>query len=124
MFDDMEWVETYIDDILVFGRSQAEHDERLKQVLERCRAQNFRLNRKKCKFSQSSVEFLGHVISGEGLKAKNDKVEAIRNMVTPQSKQDVQRFLGIVTYLSKFCPNLAEHTAPLRDMCRAKAEFM
>ena len=64
------------------------------------------------------------MISGEGLKAKNDKVEAIRNMVMPQSKQDVQRFLGMVTYLSKFCPNLAEHTAPLRDVCRAKAEFM
>ena len=55
MFDDMEGVETYIDNILVFGRSHADHDERLKQVLERCRAQNFRLNRKKCKFSQSSV---------------------------------------------------------------------
>ena len=124
MFDDIEGVETYVDDLLVWGESQEQHDERLRLVLERCRAKNFKLNRQKCKFNQTSVEFLGHIISGEGLKVKHDKVEAIANMLVPKCKEDVQRFLGMVNYLSKFCPNLAEHSAPLRAVTKSKSEFV
>ena len=84
MFDDMEGVDTYLDDLLVWGETQEQHDRRLKEVLDRCRAKNFKLNKRKCKFGQSSVEFLGHVISADGLRIKNDKVEAVANMLHSQ----------------------------------------
>lgn len=124
MFDDIEGVETYIDDILVWGETQQQHDERLEKVFERCRTKNFRLNRAKCNINKSAVEFLGHIIGSSGLKVKHDKVDAIRNMLTPKCREDVQRFLGMANYLSKFCPNLAEHTAALRAVAKSKSEFV
>ena len=60
MFDSIEGVECYIDDILVWGRDQAEHDERLRKVLQKCREEKLTLNKDKCKISQPTVKFIGH----------------------------------------------------------------
>jgi len=124
IFDDIKGVETYIDDILVWGSAQVEHDRRLKQVLDRCREKNFKLNKSKCHFSEDSVKFLGHVTSKSGLSPKHDKVDAVNRMLEPSSVADVRRFLGMVNYLSKFCPNIADLTAPVRAVCKPRVEFV
>ncbi|CAB4040204.1 Hypothetical predicted protein [Paramuricea clavata] len=65
-----------------------------------------------------SLTFLGHTLSADGVKPDLSKVEAIVNMPIPESKGDLQRFLGIVNYLGKFVPNLSQTTTPLREMLK------
>ena len=95
-----------MDDILIHGSTCEEHDQRLGMTL----------NADKCTFAQTSVKFLGHVVDGQGIWPEPDKVTAVVQFATPTSVGDVRRFLGMVNQLSKFSPNLAEHTQPLREL--------
>ena len=105
-----------MDDILVHGRTQEEHDERLRQVLQRLNDLGMTLNAEKCMFSQSRVKFLGHIVDSQGIRPDPDKKEAINRFTTPTSVTEVRRFLGMVNQLSKFSPNLSETTRPLREL--------
>ncbi len=112
-----------IDDVLVFGETQEEHDQRLKSALERIRKAGATLNIDKCEFSRSSVRFLGQIVDGSGIRADPEKVKAIRAMSEPTSVTEVRRFLGMTNQLSKFCPNLAEKAKPLRDLLSKKNQW-
>ena len=105
-----------MDDILVHGTTREEHDERLRIVLQRLSNLGMTLNSEKCSFAQSSVEFLGHVIDSQGIRPDPTKVSAIVQFATPHNVSDVRRFLGMVNQLSKFSPNLAEITQPMRAL--------
>ncbi|XP_065195493.1 uncharacterized protein K02A2.6-like [Sycon ciliatum] len=108
----------YIDDILVFGSNQAEHDARLEAVKQRLRAANLQLNWTKCRLNQDRVKYLGHWLSATGLSPDDDKLQAIQELAPPKSISDVRRFLGMATYLGKFIPNLAQITASLRRLAK------
>jgi hypothetical protein len=118
IFDGLEGVETYIDDVLVWGTTQEEHDQRLRKVLERCEQEKLKLNREKCKVSIHEIKYLGHMITNKGLCIDNDKIKAITDMPKPQDVKELERFLGMVTYVAKFLPNLSDITAPLRELCK------
>jgi ribosome assembly protein YihI (activator of Der GTPase) len=74
-----------MDDVLVFGKDKAEHDERLVKVLKRLQSAGITLNRSKCEFQSSSVTFLGHLIDSRGIQADPDKTAAIQEMERPRS---------------------------------------
>ena len=93
-----------MDDILIYGRTQEEHDERLRLVLHRLTELGMTLNSEKCKFAQPSVKFLGHVIDCEGIRPDPNKVSAIEHFSTPTNVSDIRRFLGMVNQLSNFSP--------------------
>ena len=84
---------------------------RTTKVLESVQSAGLKLNKDKCKFEVTATAFLGHKISGEGVEADPSKIQAILNMPEPTSKKELQRFLGIITYLGKFIPNLSDLTA-------------
>ena len=105
-----------IDDILVHGSTQEEHDQRLKAVLECIKKAGVTLNREKCEFSKSSVRFLGQLVDGTGIQPDPDKVKAIQKMKEPTSTTEVRRFLGMANQMSKFTAELAEIAKPLRDL--------
>lgn len=113
MFENMEGVKIYIDNIIVWGRDQKEHDARLRQVLNRMRTENIKLNRDKCKIGISEIRYLGNKFSEAGLTVDENKVRAISCMEPPDNRKSLERFLGLVTYVSKFIPNVSELTAPL-----------
>ena len=102
------------DDIVVWGDTKDNHDRRLKNVLSRIRFSGYKLNRSKCIFGSNQITYLGQLLTSEGVKADPRKVSAILDMPTPENKSDLQRFLGMVTYLGKYVPNLSEVAAPLR----------
>ena len=102
-----------MDDILVYGKNQAEHDQRLKAVLSRIEHAGVTLNIQKCEFSKRQLTFLGHVIGPEGITADPEKTKATAGMRQPTSVPELRRFLGMVNQLGKFTPNLAELTQPL-----------
>ena len=105
-----------MDDVLVHGRTQEEQDERLTLVLSRLQAAGITLNQEKCKFSQTSVRFLGHVVDHTGIQPGPEKIPAITHVHTPKNAGDVRRFLGMINQLSKISPNLAEETQSLREL--------
>ena len=113
---DLEGVVGMVDDVLVHGRSQEEHDERLFKVLERLQREGLTLNKEKCKFSRSQVSFLGQVVNESGITPDPSKVAAIQNVRVPTGVGDVRRFLGTINQMSKFAPNLSDVTKPLRDL--------
>ena len=75
---DLQGVETNIDDILVWGTNQEEHDKRLMAVFDRCEKINLTLNRGKCQFSVPKVSYIGHILSADGVQPNPEKVRAIR----------------------------------------------
>ncbi|MCY3930012.1 MAG: RNase H-like domain-containing protein, partial [Acidobacteria bacterium] len=112
-----------MDDILVHGETQAQHDDRLVKVLHRLQESGLTLNSEKCKFSQTRVRFLGHVIEAKGIHPDPDKIKAITQVKTPQTIKDIRRFLGMLNQMIKFVPNLAETTKPLRDLLSTKNQW-
>ena len=104
------------DDILIWGDSIEQLRERTTQVFKSVQTHGLKLNRAKCQFEKTEVTFLGHLITDKGVEADPSKVEAIKDMSNPTTKKELQRFLGMITYLGKFIPNLADHTQPLRKL--------
>ena len=123
LFQDIEGVEVIVDDLVVWGENVEQHDERLRQVLDRCRKRNLKLYREKCHIRVSEVHYVGHVLSADGVKPDPKKVEAILTMPTPANREGLQRFLGAVTYLSKFIPNMSQKSAPLRQLLQKDVEW-
>ncbi|XP_038151255.1 uncharacterized protein K02A2.6-like [Cyprinodon tularosa] len=105
-----------VDDIIIGGRTVAEHDANLEKVLTRAREVNLRLNPAKCKFRLEQVSYVGHIFTCEGLKADPTKTAAISAMPVPTDVTSLQRFLGMVNYLGKYIQNLSEIAAPLRQL--------
>ena len=112
------------DDIIVWGASKEEHDQRLRSCLSRIRQSGLKLNRNKCIFTAESLTFLGHIISADGVKPDPTKVNAITNMPIPSCKPELQRFLGMINYVAKFVPNLSQITAPLRLLLKNDVQFI
>ena len=123
MFDSIEGCEIIMDDILVWGATEEEHDERVVRVLNRAREINLKLKKEKTKIKCTTVDYMGHKITSEGLKPDPEKVQAILQMPTPKDKKDLQRFLGMVQYLAKFISHLSEMACPLRELLKQENEW-
>ena len=118
ILEGLEGVACQIDDILVFGKDQEQHDARLTAVLRRIQSAGVTLNKDKCKFSMSRVSFLGHIIEQTGIRADPEKTAGIQNIAPPQTIPELRCFLGMVNQLGKFSPNLAQITQPLRELLK------
>ena len=116
MIEGLEGVVNIINNLLVWGDTIEEHDQRLIKVLERAREYNLKLNRNKCKIRTTEIKYIGHVLSTDGLKADDEKVRAVVQLPPPQDKLELMRFMGMIQYLEKFIPNLSEVSAPLRKL--------
>ena len=117
-------VRTIVDDIVCFGRDQKEHDANLDRLMQRCRKMGIRLNPEKTMVSQTEIPFFGHLLTSNGLKIDPDKVKAIREMPAPTNKSELETVLGMVTYLQRFAPNLADISRPMRQLLANDAEFV
>ena len=112
-----------MDDLVAWGENTEQHDVRLRQLLDRCRERRLKLNKDKFHFRVSEVRYVGHVLSADGVKPDPLKVEAIKAMPPPGDRGELQRFLGVVTYLSKFIPNMSQKSAPLRQLLQKDVEW-
>ena len=123
MFEDIEKCEVIADDLLVWEKSVEEHDLTLEKVLQRAEETDLRFNEEKCKFHKQEVKYVGHVFGTDGLRPSPDKVQAILNMPAPHDKSSLQRFMGMVNYLPKFIPRLADINKPLRELLEKSVEW-
>ena len=106
------------DDIIVFGKGQEEHNKNLRDVLQRLKENNLRLNKDKCEFSKTEIKFYGHIFSAVGVRPDPKKVDAIHEAQPPQNPSDVKSLLGMAQYVSRFIPDYATITTPLRLLTR------
>ena len=102
-----------MDDVLVFGKDEAEHDIHLAAALDRIRNGGVTLNREKCEFEKTELLFLGHVVNHQGIQADPEKTSAIQHLNSPRNTTELRHFLGMANQLGKFSPNLAQATQPL-----------
>ena len=93
-----EFVVVFIDDILIYSRSKAEHEEHLRLTLQTLRDRKLYAKFNKCEFWLSTVSFLGHVIDEEGILVDPSKIEAVVNWLRPTNVSEVRSFLGLVGY--------------------------
>lgn len=112
-----------VDDILVTGRTDAEHIENLEKVLTAIQEAGFKLNKGKCVFFQPRVKYLGHVIDADGLHKDPEKIIAIVEQPRPANQTQVRAFIGMINYYAKFIPNLATILTPLFRLLRKDIKF-
>ena len=117
---DLKGVVCMIDDVLVYGSTYKEHDERLEAVLNQLQNAGVTLNKEKCQFRKTSVQFLVQMIDGQGVRPDHVKVEAIQQFEQPTNVKKLRWFLGMTNHLNKFTPNLAQTTKSLCDLLSDK----
>ena len=111
------------DDMIIFGKTDQEHNGNLLNILEVCRNNNLTLNPEKMQFRLPKVSFFGHTWNDKGLSVDPKKNEAVKRMEIPQDVETMRSFQGLINYLNHFSPRLAELSDPLREICRQKVEF-
>ena len=111
------------DDIVIWSSTKEEHYRHLKLVFDRLKRAGLKLNRSKCVFVATVLLYLGHILTSEGIKPDPSKVSAVVNMPVPQCKEDLQRFLGMITYLCKSLPQYSEVTAPLCELLKKEVHW-
>ena len=95
-----------------------EHDDNLNKFLERCRRKGIQLNREKSKFRETSMVFMGHLITEDGLQTDPGKVRAITSLSAPANLNELRRFLGMVNYLARYLPHVTTVLQPLQNLLK------
>ena len=121
---DLDFVYNYIDDILVASASPEEHVTHLRLLFERFQKYQVRINPGKCVFGASSLTFLGHIISPEGISPLPEKVKALQDLQPPTSLRQLRHFLGLLNYYRRFIPHCADFLSPLSDLLRNRKKKM
>ena len=120
ILEGLEGVLCVMDDVLVFGKTKAEHNKRLFGVLQRFQNAGITLNMDKCKFWRDKLTFLGHIVSKEGISPDPAKIVAIKKMDPPINVPEVRCILGMVNQLGKFSKRIAELSTPLCELPSSK----
>lgn len=107
----------YLDDILIFGRSVEEHLERVKAVLQRIREAGLKLSPSKCFFLRKEVDYLGHIVTSDGIRTDPKKIEKVKGWSTPTTIKQLRSFLGFCGYYRRFIKHYAEIVRPLEALC-------
>ncbi|MEO0804518.1 MAG: retropepsin-like aspartic protease/reverse transcriptase, partial [Cyanobacteria bacterium J06642_2] len=108
----------YLDDLLIFSKSEDEHFEHLREVLHLLRANNRKAKMRKCEFFKRELKFLGHIVSAKGVKPDPKKVQVLQDWPTPKSLYDVRSFLGLANYFRRFIQGYAALAKPLTDLLK------
>ena len=113
----------YLDDILIYSKDPSEHLQHLEQVLKLLRENQLYGKLSKCDFFQSHVNFLGHIVSDDGIAVEPIKIEAIQSWPTPISLINVQSFLGLANFYRRFIANFSTKASALTDLLRKDRPF-
>ena len=118
-----EFAIAYLDDVLIFSKNPEEHLRHIETIFERIRQHGLNLKLKKCAFFKEETEYLGFVISEDGVKPDPKKVEAIRDLPEPKSVREIRGFIGMCSYYRRFVPNFSKIAEPLIDLTKKYARF-
>lgn len=114
----------YLDDIVVFGKTFEEHFKNLNEVMDRLAKAGLKLKPKKCHFLRKKINFLGHVVSKEGIQTDPEKTKAIDQIRIPSFVKEVRSFLGLACYYRKFVKDYSKIAKPLYDLTKQDKEWL
>lgn len=106
----------YFDNVIVFAKDTEQHLERLEEVFGKLDKAGLKLSPSKCRFFQTSVTTLGHVISNEGIGCDDRKIEAVKNWPIPKNQKELQKFLGFTGFYRKHIKDYAQKALPLTQL--------
>ena len=113
----------FLDDIIIFGATEKEHNQCLKKIMSTLDAHKVTLNKSKFLFKVQELDFLERVLSNQGIKVDLKKVDTIMNFRAPKTKEELRSFLELYTYVGKFIPDLGTETNLLRQLLKADVKF-
>ena len=113
----------YLDDIIVFSKSEEEHLQHLEEIFRCLRHFNLKMKWQKSSFFKKHIQYLGHLVSEQGFEPLPEKLEAIRNMSHPKTSKEVKQFLGLIGYYRKFIPRFSDLLRPLTRLTRHDSKF-
>ncbi|KAK1406152.1 hypothetical protein QVD17_41439 [Tagetes erecta] len=113
----------FIDDILVYSRSEEEHAGHLREVLETLRREKLFAKFSKCAFWLREIQFLGHIVNAEGISVDPSKIEAIKSWASPKTPTEIKSFLGLAGYYRRFIENFSRLAAPMTKLTRKDVKF-
>jgi len=119
-----ESVLVYIDDIVVYAHTYEELKTRLEEVFIQLRGANLKLKPTKVKLFQCQIQFLGHLVSGQGVAMDQAKISEIVSWHRPKNVHDVRQFLGLCGYYGRFVMDYAQVAAPLHELTRVAEPFL
>jgi hypothetical protein len=114
---------SYVDDLVIFSRSYDEHQHHLRAVLDKLTSAGFTINLGKCKFYQTQVKFLGHVIDQNGVSPDPDRIAAVLSYPAPHNQKKLRKFLGTCNYHHRFIVQYAESVAPLLPLLKKGSQW-
>ena len=119
-----KFVVVFIDDILVYSKSEKEHEEHLRTVLSRLREHKLYAKFSKCEFWLREVAFLGHILSAKGVAVDPSKVKDVLNWKQPQTVTDIWSFLGLAGYYRRFIKDFSKIAKPMTTLLMKNAKFV
>ena len=122
----LQWVTCliYIDDVIVFGKDFDQHMQRLEEVLDRIKKAGLKLKASKSYLLQKEVIFLGHVVSGEGIKPSPTNVTKVVDWPTPKTAKQVKQFVAMASYYRRYVRNFASTARPMVDLTKKGKKFL
>ncbi|MGI0135350.1 MAG: reverse transcriptase domain-containing protein [Candidatus Micrarchaeaceae archaeon] len=118
-----KFVLVFLDDILIYSRNEAEHADHLRRVLEILRKERLYAKKSKCDFGKSQVNFLGHVISSEGISVEAEKVEAIAKWPDCSNVSELRSFLGLANFYRRFVEGFAAKSHELTELTKKQSKW-
>ena len=114
----------YLDDVIVFSQSLQAHLEHQTKVFDCLKAANLKLNSKKCKFMSEVVEYLGHIVTPQGLRPNKRNLDAVKEFPVPTNVKHLRQFLGLTSHYRRFILNYAKTTQPLYGLTKHVTPFV
>lgn len=114
----------YLDDVVMFSETFDEHLRRLTSVLHAIRSAGLSLKPEKCHFGYEELQFLGHIVSRQGVRPDPKKIAAVAEFPVPADKKSVRRFLGLCSYYRRCIPAFSHTAAPLTKLTRDDSPFV
>jgi hypothetical protein len=118
-----KFVVVFIDDILVYYKTKEEHDEHLRIVLQTLRKHKLYAKFDKCDFYQKEIQYLGHVISSEGIVVDPTKIKSIMEWLVPKDVADIRSFMGITRYYQRIIEGFSKIAYPITSLQKKGTKF-